>query len=112
MKYVAILSVLLLPACQCGVKIESRPTDQAVASDTEVLDAGISDPDPEVQAILNKFTPEQISQMFADIPITDKRPESQKNSDLLYKALKAIERNKGNPRLKRADRVNEALRGL
>lgn len=112
MKYVAILSVLLLPACQCGVKIESKPTDQVTASDPEVLDAGISDPDPEVQAIINKFTSEQISQMFADIPLTDKRPESQRNSDLLYKAIKAIERNKGNPRLRKADRVNETLRGL
>jgi hypothetical protein len=108
-KYLIILSsVLLLPACECGIKIESKPTEAI----RDVFDAGISDPDPEVQAILNKFTPEQISQMFADIPLTDKRPESERSSDLLYKAIKAIERNKGNPRLRKADRVNEVLRDL
>lgn len=112
MKYLTILpAVLFLCGCECGIKIESRPTEKTT-SESIVADAGISDPDPEVQAILDKFTPEQISQMFADIPITDKRPESERSSDLLYKAIKAIERNKGNPRLRKADRVNEALRDL
>lgn len=108
MRYLWLLAIsLFIPACERGIKIESSSTTTPLP---EFFGAGQEN--PEVQAVLDKFTPEQITQMFLDIPISDHRPESEKSFELLSKAMKAIERGKGDPRLQKADRVNEKLRGL
>jgi hypothetical protein len=90
-------------------------TSPTVADSTTIPEVSATNmvaDDPKVQAILDKFTHEEISQMLVDIPLSDHRPESERSFDLLSKALKEIERRKNNPRLKRADRVNEALKDL
>lgn len=50
----------------------------------------------------------KINDMLDDIPLTDNRPESEKNLGLLYKAKKRLVK----PDLSRPDAVNEKLRGL
>lgn len=108
MKYTFLMLVLLLPACTCGVKIDSKP------SESELAATQAADDDRRVQSVVAKYTHQEISDMWVDAyrgvhDGKDKRPESTKNERLLYKAL---ELSKPKYDLSKVDAVNEKLKGL
>lgn len=59
-----IFALLLLPACTCGVKIDSKPTDSSpttsvVKPPPPDADAGLSEDERKIQAIMQNFTVQQ-----------------------------------------------------
>lgn len=106
MKYLLFIAALFLPACTCGVKIDSKPSDPA---STEA-----ADDERKIQAIVAKFSHEEITNMWVDAYKAvrdgkDNRSESIKNETLLFEAEK---RTRPKPDLTKADVVNEKLKGL
>lgn len=130
MKHLLLLTAALV-GCQCQVSVDSKPTEPAAddvsvstvvtadagASSELVLSNGwhpisgndIKQDEAKIQAIMRKFTVLEIAQMINSVSLSDKRPETVKNMELL---MSAFGRLTANERKIRADQVNEKLKDL